>query len=203
LSRQWYVIRTKPQTEYLAATALEVGGFESFFPRVETPRPRNGHSDVPLFPGYLFLRCDRDNDGVPPLHTLNGVLGWVSFNGETPAVPDEVITDLSRRLEEINSDGGLWDRFRTGEKVRVVSGKIDGLAEVLESAKSPSSHVRVLMDFLGHQVRAQVPWQYLRPGPGQSAYTEYVSGRRRTRGKGRWIRGFGPRAQEAVDPSAT
>ena len=198
MSRRWYVIRTKPQCEYIASDGLERRGLESFLPCVQTPRPRHGHSDLPLFPGYLFLRCDPEKHGWPSIHMLKGVLGWVRFGTEVPSVADQIIEDLASRVAHIDGSGGLWDRFRPGQKVRVVSGKVDGLAEVVESAKSPQSRVRVLMEFLGHQVKVEVPWESLRRSPEHFPAMERSPGRRRTRGKGRWIRGFGPRADSVA-----
>ena len=58
MSLDWYVLRTEPRGEYLAAAELESDGFQVFFPRVNTPNSRVGHDDLPLFPGYIFLRCD-------------------------------------------------------------------------------------------------------------------------------------------------
>lgn len=198
--RAWYLARTKPLSEYVAATALERNGYEMCLPRVKTPRPRRGHDDSPLFPGYLFVRQGTNGHGLPAIQRMAGLIGWVEFDGIVPAVPHEVITELVRRIEAINLDGGDWKRYQPGEHVRVSTGKMDALAEVLEEPKSPESRVKVLIRFMGRLVQARVPWQDLQPlNEGWAArYFERPS--RRTRGKGRWIRGFGPRASEAGRP---
>jgi transcriptional antiterminator RfaH len=186
--------RTKPMSEYVAATALERNGYELYFPRVKTPRPRYGHTDAPLFPGYLFVHQVHNGSGLPAIQRMAGMLGWVKFDDEVPKVPDEVISELEQRLEAINSGGGLWARYRRGEQVRVAMGAMEGLAEVLEEPRSPQSRVRILLSFMGRMVPARVHWSDLRP-TNQGSGTDY-GGRppRRTRGRGRWIRGFGPRA---------
>lgn len=190
---QWYLVRTKPLCEYKASTALGRNGYELFFPLVSTPRPRLGRQDAPLFPGYLFVRQDRDSSRLTPLDRIEGMIGWVQFDGVAPEVPDEVIRELAKRLEIIDSQGGSWKRFQPGERVRVASGWVDVLAEVLEEPASPNSRVRVLLDFMGRLVRARVPWQDLQPVDEES-----VRPPRRTRGKGRWIDGYGPRAEARV-----
>ncbi len=196
---RWYVIRTKPQSEYVAASALEEEGFEMFFPRVKSPKPRPGHADVPLFPGYLFLRCPEDERGWPSVHQLAGILGWVRFDGTIPSLSDEIIDDLAMRVASIDGSGGLWNRFRPGERVRVVDGKVDCLARVVEGASSPTDRVKVLMGFLGRQVAVRVPWGSVHGVPGEPRTARQSSGARRTRGRGRWIRGFGPRAAPTTD----
>ena len=194
MPRHWYVVRTKPQCEYLAARALQQDGIELFFPCVQTPRLQAYHADVPLFPGYLFLRYNVEQQEWPSVSRLPGILGWVRFNGVVPSVPDEVITDLAHRVDVINSGGGLWTRFRPGEKVRVVSGAMESLAEVIEEPQSPQSRVRVLLEFMGRLVTAQVPWRSLQPVQQGLTVGENHRGLRRTRGRGRWVQGFGPRA---------
>ena len=87
----WYAVRTKAQSEYLAAQVLGGQGFEVFLPLVGSPKPRAGREDTPLFPGYLFLRYDVEHQDWPSLTVLPGILGWVRFNGVVPAVPDEIV----------------------------------------------------------------------------------------------------------------
>jgi transcriptional antiterminator RfaH len=192
MGSRWYIVRTKPRAEYLAAEELGRDGFETFFPRVKRPHNRISHADTPLFPGYLFLRCELDGDGRSSFQQGQHVLGWVSFDGEIPSIPDEVVSALRERAAVIDSGGGLWRRYQPGEKVRIVSNKIESLAEVIEEAKTPQARVKVLLSFMGRLVQAQVPWENLQPSEDPPMETNRSL--RRTRGGGRWIQGFGPRA---------
>ena len=122
----------------------------------------------------------------------------VSFEGVVPSLPDGVIHELSQRACAINGTGGLWTRFRPGDRVSVALGPLESLAEVVEEAKSPGARVRVLMEFLGRMVEARVPLQNVQQvGVAGSAMQQDRPSSRRTRGRGRWINGFGPRAIEA------
>jgi transcriptional antiterminator RfaH len=194
---QWYVVRTKPHAERAASSGLERFGFQVFAPYVRARLPKGSHPQVPLFPGYLFLQCDMEERGWPLLGHLPHVFGLVQFGGMAPAVPDEVIHTLARRVEEINGIGGLWTQYRPGEKVQVRLGATENLAEVVAEPKSPHSRVRVLMEFLGRRVYADVPGQYIRPARDHTylGIESPAPAPRRTRGRGRWIRGFGPRAE--------
>ena len=195
----WYLARTKPMSEYVAAAALEKNGYRHFFPKVQTRRPRVGHDDAPFFPGYIFVHCNEEAGELVPIRLIAGLVGWVHFDDVVPRVPDEVIVELGRRLEEINRNGGRWRQYAPGETVRVISGSVEGFAKVLEEPKSPQARVRVLLSFMDQFVPASVPWQDLQPereGP-------FHGGRppRRTRGRGRWVNGFGPRAAASASPS--
>ena len=114
------------------------------------------------------------------------------FAGAVPTVPEEVVAELTRRVEAINQDQGLWRQYAPGEIVRVVSQGLEGIAEVIEEAKSPQAHAKVLMRFMGGLVRAQVPWANLQPVEDQSNQVRKVP--RRTRGRNRRIRGAEARA---------
>jgi len=189
---KWYLASTEPRAEYMAAQELTRDGFEIFFPRVKTPHPRPGHSDEPLFPGYVFIRCEPESDGWPYFRPVHRVLSWVRFGGEIPSIPNEVVEELSKRVTQINDGEGLWQRFRRGERVRVASGNIDSIGVVVHEPKSPLARATILMEFLGRLVRTEVPWKSLRPLEGETV--EVTRRSRRTRGRGRWVDGFGARA---------
>jgi len=185
--------------EYAARDHLEIAGIEVFLPCARAHPSRPGHQDAPLFPGYLFLNYDLEEQGWARLHRIPQLLGLVAFGGEVPPVPDEVIDELAQRVRAINGTGGLWTRFRSGDRVRVALGPTESLAEVIEETKSPQSRVRVLMEFLGRLVEARVRWQDVQPVAANGlVHNHNGHPQRRTRGRGRWIRGFGPRIVEAL-----
>jgi transcriptional antiterminator RfaH len=198
----WYAALTKPRAEYAAQERLRGAGIEVFLPCAKTPHPRFGHSDTPLFPGYLFLRYNLEEGGLQQLRKLPQLVGMVAFDGVAAVVPDRVMADLAQRVESLNTFGGVWTRYRTGETVRVSLGPLESLAEVVTEAQSPQARVRVLLEFLGRRVEAEVPWHHVQPvGFGVLNGGRNARPHRRTRGRGRWIRGHGPRTD--AGPLAT
>ena len=186
----WYIIRAEPQGDHLAVSELRTAGFEIFSPRVISQQTKRVTNFLPLFPGYLFIRWDMEGKGKPSFHNAPHVSGWVNFEGVAPVVPDEVMSELAQRVEHINNCGGLWRQFKTGDKVRIVSGTLDGLGEVVESTKSHQSRVRVLMQFMGRLVSAQIPWNDLESMEDHPMKLGKLP--RRTRGQGRRIRSIQP-----------
>ena len=194
MALRWYVVHTRPMAEYAARRHLEYEGMEVLLPWATTPYPRPGRADAPLFPGYLFIRYDLEGRGSGPVHRVPHVAGLVSFGGVVPAVPDEVMDELSQRIEEIEKTGGVWPRFKSGDLVRVLMGPSDTLGEVVEEASSPGARVTVLLQFLGHLVEARVPRKNLEPVGHRTISYGFERPPRRTRGRGRWIQGFGVRS---------
>ena len=189
MSLKWYAARTVPRAEYLAASELRNDGFEIFLPLIKSNHPRNGRADMPLFPGYLFLRCKFGSEEMPSFREAPHVVGWLSFGGVVPSVPDKVLDSLTNRGEAINN---LGRHFRPGDKVFLASNTVQSLAEVVDESKGPEGRVRVLLQFMGRLVSAQVNWQDLQPAERQPSAQSRVP--RRTRGRGRWIRGVAPTA---------
>lgn len=192
MGARWYVIRTQTRADHLAADELSRGGFEVFSPRVKGLTSRPGDCEGPLFPGYLFLHCDLERDSLPSFRTTHRVIGWLRFGNDIAWIPDQVVDEIRKRSETFNREGGFRRRFHPGEMVRVVSGAMRGLAEVVEDSKSVQSKVRVLLEFMGRSVLTQVSGFDLQPIDDHSWAKRRSE--RRTRGKGRWIRGFGSRA---------
>lgn len=187
---EWHVIRIQPRAEYLAAEELIRDGYEIYFPRFKSVYARAGHADTPLFPGYMFIRCDPKNEGWPSFRMAHRVAGWVNFQGFVPTIPNEIVDALAQRLDEKSGGQGLWRRFKPGDVVQVVAGALEGLGEVIEQAKSPTGKAKVLLEFMGRMVEAKVPWdalQFVEEHPSEKPRLP-----RRTRGKGRWTPEFRP-----------
>ena len=185
----WYVVRTEPRAEFLASDELRREGVEVFFPRFKSVHPKFGTVETPLFPGYLFLRCDPDGAGWPKLQIARHIAGWVTFGFERPWLPDYVVSELMEQWETIKQQGGNIRRFSVGDKVNITAGSLRGLAEILQEAKLPNVRARVKLQFMGRLVEAQVPWEYVESAESDPAPDQENRRLRRTRGKGRRIRG--------------
>jgi transcriptional antiterminator RfaH len=197
LNNNWYVLRVKSRAESKVASQLNRDAFTTFYPRIKTPRPNSGPVLMPLFPGYLFLQIDINSADAMLTHDRSGVLGWLRFGDTSPFLTNEIVNKIKQRENEINNAGGQWRNFRPGEMVHVISGNLVSLGEVLKEPDSSNQHIRVLLDFMGRKVSARVPWHALSPINPELQKVQPRKLPRRTRGRGRWIRGMSPRPQLA------
>ena len=188
MAYRWYVVRTEPRAEFLAAEELRNEGFEVFFPQYNSVHPRYGLRSTPLFAGYMFLKCDTEANGWPYLHGVTHVSGWLTFGNERPSLPEEVVTKMMEQWETIKEQGGNVRKFALGDKVRITSGSIKGFAEIIQEAKLPKARAIVMLQFMGRMIEAQVPWEYLEPATSEDKIHVQPRPPRRTRGKGRKIR---------------
>jgi len=194
MMESWYIIRTVPRSEHLAATEICEMGWEVFLPCTPSPDLRPSRPQSPLFPGYLFVRCPLTIETQSSVSQARHVAGWIHFDHTVINVPDEIICELRSRLEAMNRNHGAWTRFQAGQTVYITSQLFEGLAKVADDSVSSQGRVKVFLEFMSRLVPAQVPWASLEPIETQPPHSN-KSSLRRTRGGGRWIRDRGPAAE--------
>lgn len=157
--QRWYVVYSKPHKEETAQFHLAHKGLATFFPRLRLPkRVGKRHTIVPLFPNYLFVRLDTPEE-YNYARWSPGVRCVVNFNGTPTPVDDEVVLFLKRRA---NAEGIVEAcvRLTVGQEVRIVEGPLAGLVGIIQNPPDARGRVRVLLELLGRQVRAEVPVEY-------------------------------------------
>ena len=150
-SRRWLVLRTKPLQERAAVRHLGQREVSPYCPLFLQPpwHPRAPRGPVPLFPGYLFVRCD-------PRRQLNavrycpGVLGPVTFGGRIAQV-DEGVIDALRAREGVRGyalPAEQEEGISAGSSVRVMSGPLEGMEGVFCGFVRGRERARILVEFL-------------------------------------------------------
>jgi transcription elongation factor/antiterminator RfaH len=129
LKQAWYVLHTRSRFENVVYEGLQKKSFESFLPKIKVKSRRRDRKlmiQVPLFPGYLFVRSNLN----PPEHLeilkTVGVVRLVGNKSGPLSVFDETIDSL-----KIMVSGGqeilTGTRFKKGDKIMVVQGPFAGV----------------------------------------------------------------------------
>jgi transcription antitermination factor NusG len=115
---------------------LSAKGLEVFLPLYNSARrwkDRTVHLSLPLFPCYLFLRGIRERR--LEVVTTPGIVSVLSINAEPAEVPESEIESIRRAIE--------WGNrvephpfLRCGDRVRVISGPLQGLEGILVRKKN-------------------------------------------------------------------
>ena len=152
----WYVVHTKPRKESLAEVNLQRQDFETYLPWYKrVARQRGTWQEIvePLFPRYLFLRLDPNQQTVAPIRSTLGVTTLVTFGHRLTPVPDAVVDAIRHNAD---AKTGLHtapeQRFRKGELLTVTAGPFEGLQCIFETT-SGAQRVAVLLDILGKSAR--------------------------------------------------
>jgi len=158
MPQQWYAVRSKPRKEDVVWRQLRVEGFEVFYPRIRV-NPVNPRSRKikPYFPGYMFVSIDLDQTGVSRFQWMPHTLGLVSFGGEPAYVPENLIFELRKRVQEISEAGGeLFDGLKPGDKIMISSGPLQGYEAIFDLRLPGSERVRVLLELLSNKRRVPI-----------------------------------------------
>jgi transcription antitermination factor NusG len=160
----WYALHVKPHKESTVYDLLQAKGIDAFYPRLKV-KPVNPRSrkERPFFPGYLFVNLDLDEAGASILHWTEGTYGLIEFGGEPATVPENMIEELKRRLDHLQSHDDQLNNFSKGDKVRVVEGAFEGYEGVFDLNLPDKDRVQVLMTYLRDQPKKlQINSSYLK-----------------------------------------
>ena len=151
---QWYLVRTKPSRERYVSGQLTRVAREVFLPLLSTAGriPRPDHRSVPLFPQYVFVRCDL------ALHYFHiryapGVASFVTAGADPLLVAEQIVESVRARcidnVVQLNQPS-----FRKGDLVQIMTGPFRGFEAVFERYLSGAERVAILLNALeGHNCR--------------------------------------------------
>jgi transcriptional antiterminator RfaH len=154
----WYCARTKPKHEHIAAANLRTNlELEVFLPRLRLERAtRRGTVRViePLFPCYIFVRCELE-EKINEIRHTDGISTLVHFGHVTPRIANPIIAELQACfLAEEPLD--VENRLAPGDEVSVAGGAFVGMrAQVLRSLPA-GKRVQILLDILGRPTPVEV-----------------------------------------------
>ena len=132
----WYAIYTRHQHEKTVARILASKGFETFLPLYSTAhrwKDRTKLVSLPLLPCYVFLKGDLDRR--LDIVTTPGTHAIVSTGGQPAAIPDAEIEGIRRAIES-GASIEPHPPLKSGDRVRVKSGALEGIEGILIRSKS-------------------------------------------------------------------
>ena len=150
-SRSWYLVVTKPQSEFKAQENLLRQGYETYLPLVQTSRRRNGKKvkrTEAFFPRYLFISLDKETDNWSPIRSTIGVAGMVRFGGMPAVVPENMIANLKNNENEFGLQSFEKKELKQGDTVEIIDGPFEGYKAVYQKMKS-TERVSVVLDIVG------------------------------------------------------
>jgi transcriptional antiterminator RfaH len=146
----WYVAFTKPRMELLAQDNLLRQNYRVQLPMVRRVVRRKVGLE-PLFPRYLFLQPENDQQSLSPVRSTTGVSNLIRFGMELAVLSDEkcrAIMDFAEAQQRGGVDALMEVQgIRAGEKVLIKSGPFAGLEGLVSTVAK--DRVLVLMNLLG------------------------------------------------------
>ena len=133
----WYAIYVRSRHEKNVHSALMNKGIESSLPLKTVIRQwgdRKKKVQLPMFRGYIFVKINLNIDKLNVLQTP-GVVKFIHFNNQIPAIPEEQIFWLDTLLSS-KSEINYETQYLTGNEVEVIAGPFKGLKGKVIKRKS-------------------------------------------------------------------
>jgi transcription antitermination factor NusG len=143
LSEQWYALYIRSRHEKSVVALLQQKGMTAFlplFPRVHRWSDRKKTVQVPLFPGYAFVRVDAAPESCVRVVQTPGVVAFVGTGRCGVPISDKQIEDIRTVLAQ-NVQCAIFPFLRVGQRIRIRGGCLDGIEGRLVTLKGDRSLV--------------------------------------------------------------
>jgi transcriptional antiterminator NusG len=166
---QWFVIhsyagyenKVKSNLESrIASMNMEERIFEVVIPMEDVPEFKNGKQQIvskKLFPGYLMVRMDLDDDSWYVVRNTPGVTGFVGLGARPSPLSRKEVESILQVVPEAGEGGGtrkgraraaVWE---IGETVRVKDGPFADFTGAVAEVNEDKLQLRVLVNIFGRE----------------------------------------------------
>jgi transcription termination/antitermination protein NusG len=170
---QWFVIhsyagyenKVKSNLESrIASMNMEERIFEVVIPMEDVIEIKNGKKQVvskKVFPGYLMVRLELDDDSWYVVRNTPGVTGFVGLGARpTPLSRKEVEGILQVKVEDGDSPGPRKSRprleYELGESVRVKEGPFADFSGTIAEINEDQLKLKVLVNIFGRETPVEL-----------------------------------------------
>ena len=177
MALRWYIVHAYSNFEHKVKASLEErikrGGLEDKFGEILVPteevvemkegqKPR---SERKLFPGYVFLQMEMDDETWHLVKDVPKVLGFVGGSSDRPApISDREADNMLQRVQEGADKPRPKVLFEPGEVVRVIDGPFNDFSGVVESVNYEKSKLQVAVQILGRSTPVELDFGQVEKG---------------------------------------
>jgi transcriptional antiterminator RfaH len=164
MSKEWFILQFKPNSHHLATKNLNRQGFETFLPFCDTTSRRASrfiNTSQPLFPGYMFIKFDREEPKWHKINSTYGVSRLITFNSILKSIPNTFVNDLKKRYD---LSGKLLPlkKLKKGDQVKILKGPFANFIATIETYET-DQRIWILMDLMGRKSKIQTQSDTIQP----------------------------------------
>ncbi|MBI5186378.1 MAG: UpxY family transcription antiterminator [Nitrospinae bacterium] len=160
MDEKWYAVKTRSRHEKVATDMLRRKSFTVFFPEISSWSKRKDRKKLimrPLFPGYIFIHFELDNDRWLDIRKTRGVVDLVKFRDEPEPVPDEQILSVKTVVESgVIFTNRPYLNLKKGDKVVVAKGPLQGALGIYLSSDEKKGKLVVSVDLLNRSLEVEI-----------------------------------------------
>ncbi len=158
MEEKWYAVRTRSRHEQVASDLLFKKSFTVFYPKISVWSKRKDRKLRilrPLFPGYIFIRFELDNDLWLAVKKTHGVVDLVTLAKDPEPIPDEQIFSVQSIVDSgITFKSGLF--INKGDKVMVTNGPLKGAIGIYLHTEENEGKFVVSVDLLNRSIEVKM-----------------------------------------------
>ena len=155
----WYAAWTRSHCERAVAQQLSAKGFETFLPEIATWSRRGGGThliQVPMFPGYLFVRAAIDKQCYVEMLKARGLVRVLGEGWDRPAPVAATEIDAIQRVVEAKVTALPYPHLTRGDRVTVVEGPLTGVEGIFVQDHPQKGRLVLSVDLLGRSVAVDI-----------------------------------------------
>lgn len=157
MNKKWFVLYTKPRSEFKALEQLNEIEIETYLPTITITRQwkdRKKKIEEALFKSYIFIFCE-EADRSRAI-TRDAIVKSLFFGDRPAVVPQKEIDGLKKLLaspERIEVFTGIV----RGALVKIGSGPFEGVEGIVESISKDESTLSISIQMLNRTVTTVIP----------------------------------------------
>ncbi|MCD8199991.1 MAG: transcription termination/antitermination protein NusG [Coriobacteriaceae bacterium] len=171
MARKWYVLHTYSGYEKRVKAniehSIETQGLQDritdvLIPTEEVTEIKEGGkrvtTDKKVFPGYVIVHADLDDQVWGTLRSTPGVTGFVGSGGKPAALTREEIGKITKRTPADAPKKTSTD-LETGMAVQVVSGPLADFDGTISEVNVESGKVKVMVSIFGRETPVELSFE--------------------------------------------
>jgi transcription termination/antitermination protein NusG len=155
----WCALWTRVHCEQLVRDQLAAKQFDVFLPIITVWSRRAGARhliQVPMFPGYLFLRHELDKASYIEVMKTRGLTRVLGERWDRPAVVADEEIETVQRLLAANVPVLAHPYLQEGQRVRIINGPLTDVEGVLVQGKPDKGLLVLSVNLLRRSVAVEI-----------------------------------------------
>lgn len=168
MAMAWYVVHTYSGFENKAKAALEDAirrhGLQTKFGEVLVPTEKvvevkDGQKKTTtrkVFPGYIFVQMEVDNETWHVVKSTPKVTGFIGGSRNPPPIPEIEVRRITNQMAEDEAKPKPVMEFERGEEVRIIDGPFVPLKGRVEEVNQARGKLRVMVSIFGRPTSVEL-----------------------------------------------
>ncbi|MDR1422657.1 MAG: transcription termination/antitermination protein NusG [Coriobacteriales bacterium] len=170
MAKKWYVLHTysgyenkvKSNLEHrIESMGLEDRIFDIQIPTEEVTEIKDGGrrvtSDKKVFPGYVLVRMELDDQSWSVVRNTPGVTGFVGAQGKPSPLSREEFNKIMKRTHS-DAPRKTASNLSVGQSVKVVSGPLAEFDGTISEVQPDAGKVKVMVSIFGRETPVELSY---------------------------------------------